>query len=1026
REAYGITRDDTLKLRDYPTLNHVVGFVRERIPAPAPTDTPQAAPAAEPVAPEPVAAPEPTPTPAAAATDDDVPARVLAIVAEQTGYPTDLLDMELDLEADLGIDTVKQAEVFAQIREAYGITRDDTLKLRDYPTLNHVVGFVRERIPAPAPTDTPQPAAAEPEPAAEAEPADAEPEPAAARPEPVSLDSATDPRFPRRVPCPVIRPELEYCVDTGVTIERGSRIALMPDGGGVADALSTRLTELGAEVLRFEGAPDTETLEALVAQWTAAGPIQGVYWLPALDDEGPVAQLDAAARRDALHVRVKLLAALMRALADEETFRISGTRLGGRHGYDAEGATSVLGGAVTGFTKALSRERPGALVKAIDFGEADAGSVADTLLQETLRDPGAVEIGYADELRWSVGVIEQPAEHDTAREPGGETVFLVTGAAGSIVSAIVSDLAAASGATFHLLDLVPEPDRTDPDLARFVTDRDGLKRELADRIRERGEKATPKLVERDLARIERARAALDAIEAIEAAGGAAHWHQLDLTDAEQVSAAIADAVAASGRIDVVLHCAGLEISHFLTDKPQREYDLVFDVKAHGWLNLLAALDGAGVDGPETAIVFSSIAGRFGNGGQTDYSAANDLLCKTVSHMRRTGRTRGIAIDWTAWAQIGMASRGSIPKMMEVAGIDMLPPELGVPAVRRELTAAGEGREVVVAGALGVLLAERHETGGLDAEKATAALRQNGGPMTGQVTDFSAGGMVTVRTELDPTRQPFLNDHRIDGTPVLPGVMGMEGFAETAGALVRGFKVVELDDVELLAPFKFYRDEPRTVVLHAILRDGGDGTLLADCELTGRRELRGQKEQETRHFTARARLARWAAGAPKASAAPADAGEPQKAVGRDQVYAVYFHGPAYQVLEQAWLDNGHIVGRLAGDLPADHDPADQLTSFVPRLIELCFQTAGVWELGNVGRMALPMHIDRVIRFASGRKPGRLWAVVTPRDDGVDAEVVDEDGRVRVRLEGYRTSQMPGDLEASTLAPIRSAMGKAQPR
>ena len=76
---------------------------------------------------------------------DDVAARVLEVVAEQTGYPTELLDMDLDLEADLGIDTVKQAEVFATIRETYGIERDDALKLRDYPTLNHVVAFVNER-----------------------------------------------------------------------------------------------------------------------------------------------------------------------------------------------------------------------------------------------------------------------------------------------------------------------------------------------------------------------------------------------------------------------------------------------------------------------------------------------------------------------------------------------------------------------------------------------------------------------------------------------------------------------------------------------------------------------------------------------------------------------------------------------------------------------------------------------------------------------------------------------------------------
>src|SRR6185312_15824256 len=111
---------------------------------------------------------EPAPVEPVAA-GDGVEARVLAIVAEQTGYPTDLLDLDLDLEADLGIDTVKQAEVFATIREAYGIERDDSLKLRDYPTLNHVVAFARER--------TPQAAAAEPAPVAPApvEPAPVEP-----------------------------------------------------------------------------------------------------------------------------------------------------------------------------------------------------------------------------------------------------------------------------------------------------------------------------------------------------------------------------------------------------------------------------------------------------------------------------------------------------------------------------------------------------------------------------------------------------------------------------------------------------------------------------------------------------------------------------------------------------------------------------------------------------------------------------------------------------------------------------------
>ena len=142
------------------------------------------------------------------------------------------------------------------------------------------------------------------------------------------------------------------------------------------------------------------------------------------------------------------------------TFLVSATRLGGQHGYDEAGATAPLGGAVTGFTKTYKRERPDALVKAVDFEAGrSAAEIADLLIGETLRDPGAVEIGYRHGHRWTIGLEERPAADG---QPGmtldKDTVFLVTGAAGSIVSAITADLAAASGGTFYLLDLVPEPD----------------------------------------------------------------------------------------------------------------------------------------------------------------------------------------------------------------------------------------------------------------------------------------------------------------------------------------------------------------------------------------------------------------------------------------------------------------------------------------------------------------------------------------------------------------------------------------
>jgi NAD(P)-dependent dehydrogenase (short-subunit alcohol dehydrogenase family) len=707
----------------------------------------------------------------------------------------------------------------------------------------------------------------------------------------------------------------------------------------------------------------------------------------------------------------------MRALGEDDPFLVTATRLGGRHGYDAAGASSVMGGAVTGFSKALAREREHTTIKAVDFAPSGkTAALADILIEETLRDPGAVEIGHADDLRWTVGLVERPAQAEPERGlPAGATV-VVTGAAGSIVSAITADLATSTrAATFHLLDLVPEPDRDDPDLERFTTDRDGLKRDIVDRLKQAGERPTPKLVERDLARIERARAARDSMSAIERASGTAVWHQVDLTDAEQVAAVLAP-LRANGHVDLLLHCAGLEISHFLPDKPQREFDLVFDVKVNGWFHLLAALRGVNVD---VAVAFSSIAGRFGNGGQTDYSAASDLLCKSVSHLRCHGATRGIAIDWTAWAQIGMATRGSIPKMMEMAGIEMLPPAIGVPWVRHEVASAGDGGEVVVAGSLGILGAERHPTGGLDADAATERLAASHGPMTGKLTALTIGEGLRVQTMLDPRRQSFLDHHRIDGTPVLPGVMGIEGFVEAAHAMLPGWTVATIEDIDLRAPFKFYRDEPRTLELRALLRDGGDGMLQADCRLVGRRELPGNGEQETVHFTGRVHLTREAPDTPRSEAPPAESDA--DAVDHDALYRVYFHGPAYQVLDRAYRHDGELVGRFADDLPPDHDPVEQPTEAAPRLVELCFQTAGVLELGTEGRMGLPTHVDRVSIFPGWSERGPFYAVVRPNGvDAIDAEVVDEEGRVRVRLEGYRTVALPGELDSDALAPIRAAI------
>ena len=165
--------------------------------------------------------------------------------------------MDLDLEADLGIDTVKQAEVFAAMREAYGIPRDPDLQLKDFPTLNHAVQFVKDRMPKGDAVDAAQPA----------ETAEA----GAASESLLAGDMDAARQIPRRVPFAASRPPLDVCRPTGVELGEGSRVIVMPDSGGVGRALIERLEKRGVDVLALESGQDDATLEKQISAWAEAG-----------------------------------------------------------------------------------------------------------------------------------------------------------------------------------------------------------------------------------------------------------------------------------------------------------------------------------------------------------------------------------------------------------------------------------------------------------------------------------------------------------------------------------------------------------------------------------------------------------------------------------------------------------------------------------------------------------------------------------------------------------------------------------
>jgi NAD(P)-dependent dehydrogenase (short-subunit alcohol dehydrogenase family) len=604
----------------------------------------------------------------------------------------------------------------------------------------------------------------------------------------------------------------------------------------------------------------------------------------------------------------------------------------------------------------------------------------------------------------------------------------VSGGTAGVVAPVLLDLVRRTGGDFYLLGRHPLPKPDDPNLSRLTSDRSGLKRDLLAAIAGEGGSATPARAEQRLASLERAAAALRAIEDLRAAGARVEYLACDITSADEVGAAVAKVLQLAGRVDVLLHAAGIESSRRFEKKTQEEIEQTVAVKASGFFYLYQALRRSHAL-PSRILAFSSIAGRFGNSGQTDYSAANDLLCRLVSALRRQHPDiKAQVIDWGPWSDVGMASRGHIPALMARAGIEMLNPRAAAQCVYRELTAAPAG-EVLISGSLGALQRSESDAGMLDVDKANAALRAGGDPihvMLSRITGYTPQEGITLEVVLDPAQEPFLKDHARDGVPLLPGVMGIEGFSVAAqniasvvgSGLEGGFAIDHLEEIRFLAPFKFYGNKPRRAIWKArALREGAD--LVVSVSLQSTVERPGRPAEAMQHFAGRVYLKPVSSEEELPRVAPPE-WNGAYTVGANDIYRLYFHGPAFQVLEGAQRCGDRVLGKMADSLPPlTSSSAPLITS--PMFLELALQTAGIWEAGATGVLALPTSIGRMNLHRPAPAKGQIYADVLPTtsaDGGLsfNARVVDAEGNLYLELEDYRTAPLPFSVEEELVQPL----------
>ncbi|HEY7425063.1 MAG TPA: SDR family NAD(P)-dependent oxidoreductase [Gemmataceae bacterium] len=639
-------------------------------------------------------APAIAPSPTIGLDRETVTAHLLDIVCKRTGYPAEMLGLDLDLEADLGIDSIKRVEILGMLAEVNG---GQTLNVAMEKLTN--IKSLRGIIDCLAATNS----------SAEVLPA---------------RSVSEDGKQPSLTLRASIQRMLVAAVDAPLLADvtpilPGGTIVLTDDGAGIAAALAQRLRDFGQQTALVSAGPGENAFHADLTNPQAIGELLARIHQQCGPVNGLIHLLPLAPPRDGqtwterLQLDVKSLFLLTRGLADElqhaadngSALLLAATALGGSFG-SGTGANlpedfSPGQGGIAGLIKSLAHEWPHVLVRAVDLDRGEAADkLADLLLAELGDADGPVEVGYQAGRRLTLQCVPSPLEEsaNASLSLDRDSTILLTGGARGITAAVALELARRYQPNLVLVGRSPLPEESEAPDTGGVTGPAELKTTLIARLRREGRPASPAIIETAYQRLLHDREIRANIERLKQAGARVHYYQADVRDEIAFASVLDDVYRRFGTIDGVIHGAGVIQDKLIRDKTPESYDRVFGTKVESALILSRHLK---FEQLKFCVFFASVAGRFGNRGQSDYAAANEVLSKLAVQLDRRWPGRFVSLAWGPWSTIGMVSE--LEQHLGQRGLQMIPPDVGPLFLDEELRLGRKGEcEVVIAGDVGQL------------------------------------------------------------------------------------------------------------------------------------------------------------------------------------------------------------------------------------------------------------------------------------------------------------------------------------
>ncbi|MBO2663331.1 type I polyketide synthase [Shewanella algae] len=804
----------------------------------------------------------------------DVTAIMLQVVAEKTGYPAEMLELGMDMEADLGIDSIKRVEILGTVQDQLPeLPQLDAASLSECRTLGQIIDCFAGS----------------------------------------NAEHAAEP-LTQTYETPNTQPSVALPPHSGVSLKKlpaadrfsgasaealfaANSCALLLDDGHNAGVLAKKLTDSGISVTLVRPAA-TDSQSALDSKLP-------ILTLASNDDAGVEALIAGLKQQVAIYIHLqpqlpreqleelmplnitaktqvqlsflfaKHLSPAWQTPTKGRRAFITVARMDGQLGFSGQ-PCELNQSALFGLTKTLAQEWPQVHCRALDLApELDASALASQVM-DALYSPSQDPLEWGKSAAGRVTLVATSADDQNAADTSlapcrldSSDKILVTGGAKGVTLDCALALAHQSGSHFILAGrskaLALE---AFPDWAQGL-ESGQLKAAAITALLAKGQKPSPKEVEALIKPLVNALEIHAALKRFEAIGASAEYLSLDVSNPDAVASTLAP-IQALAPISGLIHGAGVLADKHIADKTLAELELVTGTKVGGLSALLRALapNQKAAEHLKLLALFSSAAGFYGNTGQSDYAMANEILNKTAHRLHHElPTTRVISFNWGPWD--GGMVNAALKQMFESRGVYVIPREAGAKLFAEAILARSEPQLLIGSSMQG--------PGGKQGLNHTDAQEAQASPQT-------------LSRSIKRQELALLEDHCIGGNPVWPTVCALQWMLQSAQSLFGGdWRAV---DYKLLKGVVFDSDEKR---LQLSLTLGADGELQASISCDERPQY-----QATLLPLIQQPLMPQQASQPLAHVSMTEVGEgePQVRQGSEFYHSgALFHGPQLQAITE---------------------------------------------------------------------------------------------------------------------------------